>query len=747
MNPKKLLRKSYVIFLIIFWGLWSFPQASTAEVFKPTAFTDDAGNTIYEELAFDVDEYKSTSADISTSEDAFPSITYHNWQTTSDEYSSLTLYVNRSSIGHIDDKWGIWYSTNDGNNWMSLDNWSSQNIGQSEISVDLDPSQDLSQLQVIIYTDRKKKADNGQVHIFDIRVEGEIGTNPSLEQSAYRFFEVSNSNGIYEKGSNIPGTDVAKAMSIDSSFMYVVGFELGEWRIEKRSLVDGTLDYQIISEDSWGEATSIAIDDDYMYVAGDDYTGDDYRWRIEKRLLSNGSLVADGSLPENFGSGGVVISDPSGNNDSAYGIAIHDGFIYVVGSDRSPGASDAQWRIEKRNCSDGLLVDEIVVNFSVDNDIPYAIAVDSASMYVVGYDRIRGSSNKRGKGKKGSSIAQWRIEKRSLSDLSVLQGSVNSYATYDFETARGIAIGGGFMYVIGFDELGYFDTEWHIEKRYLSNLSRDTNFDSDGIIIEDYGYDDQPTAIAVDSSHMYIAGFSSEFGNGGDTEWRIEKRDLFNGSLLQATVKDIDSENNDRAFAIALDSSHIYVAGYSNSGFPDYLPDWRIVKRKLDGLSLDLEPLDLQDQPVTLDNDDEFRLKMLLHVGLEPLPLNYYQFKLQYAKNTNCGSVTTYEDITDQTPIAFKDNPLDFDGTAISAIGVDLEHSDHTIRNQTFEEANNFTNSVSKIYDGEDGKWDFSLYVNNADSGTYCLRIIEDNGTAEGLELDVYSEYPEVTVN
>jgi hypothetical protein len=743
MNQKKPLRKFYVTFIIIFWGLWSFPQICTAlDIFRPDSFTDLASKTTAPTNAYDADP--GTSADIETNADAFPSIIFDDWPvTTPGEYSSLRLYVNRSSTGHIDDKWGIKYSTNGGSSWSSLDSMSSQYIEfASDISVALDTSLDLSDLKVRIDTDRNKKADSGQVQIYEIWVEGEIAPTPILTQSAYRFFGTTDSSDFYEKVNDItdpvPGTDKAQAIAIDGTHMYVVGFEVGKWRIEKRELVSGSLDYKIINDDSPGKANAIAIDDTYMYVVGSELD----KWRIEKRYLENGNLETD------FGVGGVVTSDPSENNDVAHGIAIYDGYMYIVGSDRSLGASDAQWRIEKRDCETSSLVEEIVVNFSVDNDIPYAIAVDGGSMYVVGYDRFPGSSSKPGKGKKGSSSsnAEWRIEKISLSDLS-LQGSVSSNPTDDFDTARGIAIDGTHMYVIGSDELGLglFGTQWRIEKRSLSNLSPDSNFGTAGIITADYGSDDRPTGIAIDGTHMYVAGFSADFGGGGDTAWRIEKRLLSDGSLVAAVVNDIDSEGNDRALAIAIDTAPIdpadhtmYVAGYfTNSS----LPDWRIVKRELSDLSLDLledllDPLAAQDTPVNRNYLDEFRLRMLLHVDGDPLPLNLYQFKLQYSVD---GS--PFSDITDQTDIAFKDNPIASDGTAILGIVGDPLHFPDTTIEQTFEEANNFTNSVEEIGDGEDGMWDFSLFVNSAASATYSFRIVREDGTPL-----VYSIYPEVTV-
>jgi hypothetical protein len=87
-------------------------------------------------------------------------------------------------------------------------------------------------------------------------------------------------------------------------------------------------------------ARGIAIDSTAMYVVGYDFSPGNYQWRIEKRSLTDGNLV-----PE-FGTGGVVTSDPSTGDDVASAIAIDSTAMYMVGRDGSPGNN--QWRIEKR---------------------------------------------------------------------------------------------------------------------------------------------------------------------------------------------------------------------------------------------------------------------------------------------------------------------------------------------------------------------------------------------------------------
>jgi hypothetical protein len=87
-------------------------------------------------------------------------------------------------------------------------------------------------------------------------------------------------------------------------------------------------------------AFAITIDSTYMYVVGYDSLSGNVQWRVEKRNLSDGALVSG------FGTGGVVTSNPSTSMDSASAIAIDSTYMYVVGFDESAG--NRRWRIEKR---------------------------------------------------------------------------------------------------------------------------------------------------------------------------------------------------------------------------------------------------------------------------------------------------------------------------------------------------------------------------------------------------------------
>jgi hypothetical protein len=149
---------------------------------------------------------------------------------------------------------------------------------------------------------------------------------------------------------------------------------------------------------------------------------------------------------------------------------------------------------------------------------------------------------------------------------------------------------------------------------------------------------------------------------------------------------------------------------------------------------------------------DAFRLRMTLHVNGDiggVFDIGEENFKLQFASSTGvCDtgfSGETYVDVTDATEIAFKNNTPN-DGTALTNNANDPPvvanpHFSHTIVNQTYEEANNFT-SIATTLVGQDVKWDFALFDNGAiGNKTYCFRVVNSDDTP----LANYSVIPEIT--
>ncbi len=161
-------------------------------------------------------------------------------------------------------------------------------------------------------------------------------------------------------------------------------------------------------------------------------------------------------------------------------------------------------------------------------------------------------------------------------------------------------------------------------------------------------------------------------------------------------------------------------------------------------------PLANLDTGATLTSEtDPFRVRMLVQVTDKTLTSGGETFKLQYVDkgSGSCaspsgGTPSTYTDVSTSTFISYYNNASVSDGASLTSNVNDPTDGGATLRRQTYEEANNFTNSVANIAVGEDGMWDFSLYPNGASAGTvYCLRVVKSTGTV----LDSYTVYPTIT--
>ncbi|MFA6305146.1 MAG: hypothetical protein WC651_00240 [Candidatus Gracilibacteria bacterium] len=150
------------------------------------------------------------------------------------------------------------------------------------------------------------------------------------------------------------------------------------------------------------------------------------------------------------------------------------------------------------------------------------------------------------------------------------------------------------------------------------------------------------------------------------------------------------------------------------------------------------------------ESGQDFRLRMLLHVDDADALQDDANFTLQYVDpgGGTCaspagGTPASWTEVTTSTHISFYDNATPTDGSALTGNVSDPTHSTDTIVNQTYEEANDFSNSEGDILEGQDGKWDFSLYDKNGAPGeTYCLRIVTNADEA----ISDYTVYPSVTI-
>jgi len=139
----------------------------------------------------------------------------------------------------------------------------------------------------------------------------------------------------------------------------------------------------------WEAAYAVTSDADYIYIVGEDASSDGGQWRIQKRKKSDGSIIW------------TQMENPSSRVDRARAITSDADYIYIAGEDAIPVPNDWQWRIQKRNKSDGSIVWTQTENPSTGWDIAYAIISDDNYLYIAGYDSVPGNW-------------QWRIQKRTL---------------------------------------------------------------------------------------------------------------------------------------------------------------------------------------------------------------------------------------------------------------------------------------------------------------------------------------------
>jgi hypothetical protein len=402
---------------------------------------------------------------------------------------------------------------------------------------------------------------------------------------------------IWSRANNPSGSfDEVSAMAKDANALYIVGYDqvpgYTRWRIEKRNLSDGTLVNSfgpggVVAVDTGSDAgaSAIAIDSTFMYVVGYDADPGYLEWRIEKRYLS------DGTPDISFGTAGIKTSGTT--TAVATAIAIDATYMYVAGFDTTP-ANKLEWRIEKRSLTTGATITAFGTNGIVTthpsgsgDDIPYGIAVDANALYIVGSDEVASPGITTG----------WRIEKRDIVTGATITGfgtdGFISDPSAEFDEALDIAIDTNYMYVAGYDsKTTNFDDEWRIEKRNLSDGSLVTSFGSGGIIQENPSFanadswDDAQT-ITIDANYMYVAGYDSNTST-GDEQWRIEKRNLSNGMFVTTFGNGgvINSNANtstglyirfNEVFAIAVDDSYLYAAGLDSLSDTD--AEWRIEKR------------------------------------------------------------------------------------------------------------------------------------------------------------------------
>jgi hypothetical protein len=319
------------------------------------------------------------------------------------------------------------------------------------------------------------------------------------------------------------------------------------------------------------QVKAVAVDATHVYTAGfDSSLGNDTQWRIEKRFNINGNLDLG------FGGGtGFVQSNRNPEPERINAMAIDDAYIYAAGYNHF-ASGDEQWRVEKRNIIDGSLETfQFGPGGSVESNPKAgpggpeqitAIAVDATHIYAAGYDNALANDE------------QWRIEKYDIlsgipdasfdgDGIVVSNPSVNPGA----EKITAIAVDATHVYAAGFDNVPG-NSQWRVEKRDISTGLLDTTFNGSGIVVSNPGNGpDEINTIAIDDTYIYVAGFDNDPGANGE-RWRLEKRRKDTGALDTSfntpngyIVKDSPTNSGpEKIMSIAVDKDYIFMAGYTD---------------------------------------------------------------------------------------------------------------------------------------------------------------------------------------
>ncbi len=317
--------------------------------------------------------------------------------------------------------------------------------------------------------------------------------------------------------------------------------------------------------------------------------GHNSKWLIEKRSELDGGLVSA------FGTNGLIEQDITGNSEEIAGIKAHnsDASIFVAGSDRSVGAADAQWRIEKRNYVTGALINGfgtngvVTSNPSSGNDIVTDIILDKNGgyIYISGYDVIPGNN-------------EWRIEKRTVATGALVSSfgtngvfTLNPSNQDDRVRTLNLDPTATYIYVVGSDE-GNGNTQWRLDKRRASDAAACTAANCGTLFGTAGTYTSNPSnraddilSLQVDDAGgaIYLGGFDGAVAN-NNSQWRIEKINLLTGALItgfgtNGVVLSNPSSNNDAITGMALDGAggYLYITGYDNTSSD---MRWRVEKRQ-----------------------------------------------------------------------------------------------------------------------------------------------------------------------
>jgi hypothetical protein len=362
------------------------------------------------------------------------------------------------------------------------------------------------------------------------------------------------------------------------------------WRLEKRNASDGALvpafgTGGIVQVQNGGTVVALIVSGSSIFLIGNATVGlqssgnADLGWRVEKRS------TATGALDPAFGSGGVVISNPSPYTDIPHAAVADGTYLYISGFDSVPldptGPNRERWRIEKIRMDTGAYDAGFGTGGVIVND--FANPVDEAFTVL-----LAGGALYAGGTQTTSPSTLWRIEKRNpvtgaLDPAFGSGGAVLENLSVGYNVLKRLGTDGSGLIAAGSVETVGGNDYWRVERRDLATGALDAGFGSGSGVVttEPSPGQDEVETLAVDANGLYVMGRDSSLGF-GNIQWRIEKRSPTTGAFDPAfgtggTITDNATTFDDLLLTSLLDGSYLYLGG--GQGLPGFNSTWKIEKR------------------------------------------------------------------------------------------------------------------------------------------------------------------------
>jgi uncharacterized delta-60 repeat protein len=326
----------------------------------------------------------------------------------------------------------------------------------------------------------------------------------------------------------------------------------------------------ILPGSSASDPNNMTVLDGALFFAADDGTNGTELWSVAKPL-------AAGDFDPTFGTAGATTADPGGG-DTGHSVAIQsDGKIVVAGTTRATANSTSDDFAVVRFNADGSLDTSFGTDGIVTTD--FAGFGDSGADLVIQTDGkivVGGTSN--------SDFALARYNTNGTLDTGF---GTNGKVVTDGNGGSGVAVAlqaDGKIVLLGRNFVSSYEV-WL--GRYLTDGTLDTSFGTNGEVITDFGSDDTPGDLAIQSNgQIVVTGYSHNTKNlivgRYNTDGALDARFGTGGKVYTDFLGGTSFGNS---IAIQSDSK-VVVAGY---GAPDIgvpIPDFAVARYLADG-SLD----------------------------------------------------------------------------------------------------------------------------------------------------------------